>query len=202
MDAVKDATDGPMRVEPNRCLGHRQKMAKSMTLKSLPFGITLLALSACATPTPAPPAPPPSPRPASTPPAPAPSSWTLAPLTPGNWSYRTASNGSAAIFGPDSQGARFLMTCNFSSRTISFTRAGARPGGSLTIRSTNGVKSMAMGSAAGDAQGATASLPGTDPFLDLMVFSRGRIMVEADGAERIIIPAWAELFRVVEDCRK
>lgn len=174
-------------------------------IKALPFGVTMLALAACSTSEPvrAPaPSPPPAPRPVPTPPPPpAPSSWTQAPVTSGDWSYITNANGSAAYFGPQGRGALFLMTCNKASRVITFTRAGAQSGGTMTIRSTLGVRSLPTSAAAGDVNAASATLSGSDPFLDQMVFSRGRFMVEASGAETIILPTWAEPFRVVEDCR-
>jgi hypothetical protein len=40
----------------------------------------------------------------------------------------------------------------------------------------------------------------TDQILDAMAYSRGRIAVEA-GAQKVAIPSWAEITRVVEDCR-
>jgi hypothetical protein len=34
-----------------------------------------------------------------------------------------------------------------------------------------------------------------------MVFSRGRFTVEVPGAPMLVIPAWPEPARVIEDCR-
>ncbi len=47
---------------------------------------------------------------------------------------------------------------------------------------------------------ATEIMP-MDPILDAMAFSRGRILLETDGHTPIILPAWAEITRIVEDCR-
>jgi hypothetical protein len=44
-------------------------------------------------------------------------------------------------------------------------------------------------------------LPASDPFLDQIVFSRGRFAVEAQGQARLILPTWPEPARVVEECR-
>ena len=46
-----------------------------------------------------------------------------------------------------------------------------------------------------------AELPSDDPLLDEMAFSRGRFTVEAEGLEPLILPAWPEPARVVDDCR-
>jgi hypothetical protein len=46
-----------------------------------------------------------------------------------------------------------------------------------------------------------AEIAPTDPILDAMALSRGRIAIEADGTQPIAIPSWAEITRIVEDCR-
>jgi hypothetical protein len=40
-----------------------------------------------------------------------------------------------------------------------------------------------------------------DPLLDAMAFSRGRFMLEMGGAQTLVLPAWSEVGRVIEDCR-
>jgi hypothetical protein len=47
----------------------------------------------------------------------------------------------------------------------------------------------------------TATLSAYDPFLDAIAFSRGRIAVSVTGQPALILPAWADAARVVEDCR-
>ncbi len=49
--------------------------------------------------------------------------------------------------------------------------------------------------------GVSASLPANDPLLDAIGFSRGRFVVEQAGTPPLVLPAWAEVERVVEDCR-
>jgi hypothetical protein len=46
-----------------------------------------------------------------------------------------------------------------------------------------------------------AEIMSNDPILDAMAFSRGRILVEAEGQQPVILPSWAEIARIVEDCR-
>jgi hypothetical protein len=45
------------------------------------------------------------------------------------------------------------------------------------------------------------SLSPRDALLDAMAFSRGRFIVEQPGQPSLVVPAWAEFGRVVEDCR-
>ena len=47
----------------------------------------------------------------------------------------------------------------------------------------------------------TATLAAGDPFLDGMIFSRGRFSAEVAGTPMVMMPSWAEPARVVEDCR-
>ncbi|HEX6740854.1 MAG TPA: hypothetical protein VF079_03550 [Sphingomicrobium sp.] len=47
----------------------------------------------------------------------------------------------------------------------------------------------------------TAELPAYDPLLDALAFSRGRIGVTVNGVPALIVPAFPEVGRVIEDCR-
>lgn len=156
----------------------------------------LAALSACAqrpAPRPAPPSPvpQPQPRPPARPlPPPPPVQWEDAVLSPGDWSYRGEGTSSAASFGP------FTLRCE-PGRRISMTLAGAA-GPVLTVRTTYGGRSLAAEPRPG---AIVATLPAGDGLLDQIAFSRGRFAVEAQGTGRLIMPAWPETARVVEDCR-
>jgi len=143
-------------------------------------------------PAPAPPAPPPAPAL----PAPPPLEWQDAPLSEGDWSYRSEGAGSSAVYGP-AAGPAFLFRCD-AGRSISLVRAGVSSGSSLTIRTTFGNRALP---ATVQPDGLVASLPAADPLLDQMVFSRGRFAVQAEGQTLLILPAWPELARVIEDCR-
>jgi hypothetical protein len=143
----------------------------------------------------------PAPRPAQSPP-PTPSAlaiaaWADAPLSPGRWIYqRGQSGGSRALFGPPSAPS-FLVACE-AGRSISFTRRGLGSG-TLTVRTSSTARSLP---ATRSQEGVRAQMPANDPLLDAIAFSRGRFAVEAQGAQPLVIPAWPELARVVEDCRR
>jgi hypothetical protein len=49
--------------------------------------------------------------------------------------------------------------------------------------------------------GVAATLTPGDPLLDAMALSKGRFAVAVDGAGMLIVPSWAEVSRVIEDCR-
>jgi hypothetical protein len=123
--------------------------------------------------------------------------WANAPLSPGGWVYRAGGNArSRATFGPRNAPA-FEIACT-NAGGIALFRHGARAG-SITVRTSATLKQM-TGNAL--AAGLSVPTPATDPILDAMAFSRGRFGVEAPGVANLVVPAWPELARVIEDCRR
>lgn len=172
-------------------------------------GIALVALSGCVRPRePAPPptttkAPPPAPAPV-VPPAPE-VDWIDRVATPGDWSYRQDGAGSAALFGAGDGATRFAIRCDGSARRIRFERAGVLdPGASarLTVTTTAGSASYALANAGGAPPMVSATVAADDPFLDRLVYTRGRFLVQVTGADDMVLPGWAEVARIVEDCRR
>jgi hypothetical protein len=155
----------------------------------------LAALGGCAAPTRAPPAPaalpqplPPPPVPPSPlPPPPQAEDWRDIALTPGDWSYSGDAAGSEARFGDAALGLR----CDRARRQIVIARAGAAAGAEIFVRTSFGSRRLAAG----------AALAASDFLLDQMAFSRGRFTVEAAGLPMLVVPAWPEAARVIEDCR-
>jgi hypothetical protein len=161
------------------------------------------ALGACA-PRPAPqPAPPPAPEPPAPRPAPAPPpspaaapGWQDAPLSPGDWSYDSAT--ATAAFGAPGQPS-FVLRCAGGGQ-MTLERRGAAPAtaGMLTIRTSSAARTLPARSTP---EGLAATLPASDPLLDAIVFSRGRFAVEAGMMPALVVPAWPEAARAIEDCR-
>ena len=164
-------------------------MGRSNVLVSMTF--LLLAAGCASRPAPAPrAAPAPAPPPVATPPpvlAPAPApDWPDRPLTPGEWSY---DEGAARARFTAADGAAFALRCDRSARRILIDRENGA--GAMTIRTTAAERRFAE---------ARAALPATEPLLDAIAFSRGRFLVETDG-QIMVIPAWPEPAKAVEDCR-
>lgn len=165
-----------------------------------PAAVTFLLVS-CAGPRPAP-------RPAAPPPAvalpaaPPQEDWRDVALTPGTWAWRGAGDRSLAQFGPPGQPALFALSCDRAASLVSFSRAGTIPAPS-TMRFTTsfGVFALAAGGGGGTPPAIVARTGATDPHLDQLAFSRGRFLVDVEGSERLVLPAWPEVARVVEDCR-
>jgi len=156
---------------------------------------------------PVPPAP--LPRPVSPPPLPPradATNWRDLPQTPGSWTYTAENTGSAVRFGQPGAGPLLVMRCDRSRPAIVVQRGGFGTGAVPATITTSSTLRRLTASPAGNAapSGITAfeiAFNVRDPLLDAIAFSRGRFMVEMGGAQTLVLPAWSELGRVIEDCR-
>jgi hypothetical protein len=165
--------------------------------RGLPFASGLaLALAGCSTVVP-----PPAARPAPTPPRPAPpaaiapapkpsTDWRDIPETPGSWAYSRDAAGTAATFTETGGVADFILHCDLAPHTVTLIRPGAT--GAVTL--TTSYSAMTW-------PASPVRLNAADPFLDKIAFTRGRFTVESPGTTKLVLPAWAEPARVIEDCR-
>lgn len=164
----------------------------------------LLLASCVASPPPAQPAAP-VPPPVATTPAPTPrlsADWNDWPFSPGDWVYRRDDRGSTAVFGPTGQNAVVSLRCDLQNRRIYVSRVATAPGQRIVIRTSSSTKEFAAKPTGGTPVYLASEIMPMDAILDAMAFSRGRILLETDGHPPIILPAWAEIARIVEDCRK
>jgi hypothetical protein len=180
---------------------------RRITLLASLVSSAALALGGCSTaprmvPDPAPPAPVPAPTPSPAPePAPAPSAdWRDWPLSPGNWAYRQDERGSIALFGRPGADAELTLRCDRGRGRIYLSRRG-EGAAALDIRTTSQTRRIAAVPTGGTPPYLAAELGVRDALLDAIGFSRGRVVVEAEGLPVLVVPAWAETLRVVEDCR-
>ena len=164
----------------------------------------LLAASACVPQPVSPPAPAPAPvaalpAPSVAAPPPRGSDWRDWPLTPGDWTWQRDARGSIARFGSASA-ARLALRCDLARRQVVLSVEGAAPT-TLTIRTSSVARALPVQPAGGNPPSVAATLAANDGLLDAMGFSRGRFVIERPGAPALVLPAWAEIERVTEDCR-
>lgn len=164
-----------------------------------PALLAALALAACV-----PAGRPPAPEPVRAPPPvalapPPPADWRDGPVTPGTWTYRRDPRGSLALFGARGAGAQLTLRCDLDARRVYLSRAGAQAA-PLAIRTSTAARTLAVEPVGGQ-PGHAATFAPTDPLLDAIAFSRGRFVVEQPGAPALVVPAWPEIGRVIEDCR-
>lgn len=169
--------------------------------RALPLTV-LLGLAACVpraepvVPAPARPAP----VVALPPPVPLAGDWRDWPVTPGTWAYRRDARGSIALFGAAGADARVTLRCDQATRQLYLSRQGTGTA-PLLIRTTSVTRSLATQPTGGTPPYAAAALAPSDSLLDAMAFSRGHFTLEQTGAATLVVPAWPEIGRVVEDCR-
>jgi hypothetical protein len=168
--------------------------------------IALLALGACVAPPP-PSAPKPAPvtPPVTTAPAPAPrltGDWNDWPFTPGDWTYRRDARGSIGLFGVMGQNARVTLRCDVQAGKLYLSREGSGSAQRMIIRTSSMMKEFAARPTGGTPAYVATEITPSDPILDAMAFSRGRVLVDVDGQQPTVLPSWAEITRIVEDCRR
>jgi hypothetical protein len=127
--------------------------------------------------------------------------WTDWPITPGNWVYRKDERGSIGYFGETGQNAIVTLRCDKARGRIYLSRAGALIEPQVMVRTSSMSKALPAASASGEPPYIAAELATLDPILDAMAYSRGRFSIEAGGHVGLAIPTWAEIGRIIEDCR-
>ncbi|WP_296715898.1 hypothetical protein [Erythrobacter sp.] len=142
----------------------------------------------------------PAPAPAPVPPppvqAPVSDNWMDAPATPGTWRYVAQDGSSVAEFLSPGNERLAAISCAYGRDVfVAVYGAGAGP---ITIRSETATRTQIASPSGMVAR--TQVAPG-DPLLDAMALSKGRFAIEAGGQPSLYLPAWAEVSRVIEDCR-
>lgn len=158
--------------------------------------LAMLALTACV-PRAAPPAPAPTPvpRPVPLPPPPPAADWETGPLSPGGWAYRPSPSTPLATFQSGALG--FTIRCE-QGRALWLAVTGSQAD-ALVIRTSFGMRRLPAERVRLNEM--IAPLPTADSLLEQMAFSRGRFQLEVEGGPSLVVPAWPELARVIEDCR-
>lgn len=189
---------------PSPSLVGLRSLASPLVLARLAGLATLASIAGCVPP-PRAEAPPP-PRTAAQTAAPAPrpvpiaADWRDWPYSPGTWVYRRDARGSIALFGPANADASLTVRCDTAARQVYLSRAGgtATP---LTIRTSSVTRAVSVQPTGGTPPYVAAALMPNDSLLEAMGFSRGRFVVQQAGLPPLVVPAWAEIERVTEDCR-
>jgi hypothetical protein len=106
------------------------------------------------------------------------------------------------MFGVVGELARFVVRCDAAERRISLTLPGeVAAGATLTIQTSDGTRTLPAAATGAQPAYAGAALPAGDGFLDRIAFSRGRFRVQLSDHPPIVVPAWPEFARTIEDCR-
>lgn len=126
----------------------------------------------------------------------------LATATPiaGAWTYNASNDGSEAHFTDANAVPQLILRCTLSVRHVTIFKPASAAVPYMNIWTSSQRRSIA--SSFNPATGRlSVELEASDPLLDAMSTSRGRIGIAAGTQPALVLPPWPELARVVEDCR-
>ena len=118
----------------------------------------------------------------------------------GNWQYSSASGASEARFLGSQGQVQLTIRCTVAARRVTISKPAPGPAPFLDIWTSAQTRSLPTSFLPATAM-LNADLSAYDPLLDAIIFSRGRIAVGIPGQPTLVLPAWAEAERVIEDCR-
>ena len=117
----------------------------------------------------------------------------------GSWLYTATADGSEATFNNQTGQPQLTIRCTRSTRRISLLKPGtASP--ALWVWTSSQSRSLPATYDASSAR-IVADLGAYDPLLDAIASSRGRIGFSTSGLAALVVPPWANVGRVIEDCR-
>jgi hypothetical protein len=123
----------------------------------------------------------------------------VAPIA-GSWTYEPASGGSEVTFANASGVPQLTIRCTRATRRISILKASSLASPALWVWTSSQSKSLPATFDAATARVST-ELGAYDSFLDAIASSRGRVGFSTSGLAVLVVPPWADVARVIEDCR-
>ncbi len=134
-------------------------------------------------------------------PAPAPPvDFSVATPLPGTWTYAATADGSEASFVDANSRPQLFVRCARASRQVTIAKPATAAAPFLDIWTSSQVRNLPASYNPATYR-LSAIVTAFDPLLDAIAFSRGRFSVSVQGTAALIVPAWEEPARVVEDCR-
>jgi hypothetical protein len=118
----------------------------------------------------------------------------------GSWGYAPTAGGAEARFVDSSSRAQVILTCNRAARTVTLARAATGAAPYLQVWTSSESRNIAA-SFNPATKLLSAQVQAGDKLLDALALSRGRVAVGMAGQPMLVAPAWAEIGRVVEECR-
>jgi hypothetical protein len=119
---------------------------------------------------------------------------------PGSWSWSQIAGGSEVTFADASARPQLTIRCTRLSRFVTISRPASAAAQSLSVWTSKQTRSLPAKFDPAAAR-LSADLAAFDPLLDAIAFSRGRFAIGVSGQPPLVVPAWADVARVIEDCR-
>ena len=118
----------------------------------------------------------------------------------GRWTYSTIQGGSAVTFANAAAQPQVTISCSRPTRQVTISKPATAAVPFLFVW-TSGLTRNVPASFNPATARISATLSAFDALLDAVAFSRGRIAVSMSGQPTLVLPAWSEAARVIEDCR-
>jgi hypothetical protein len=118
----------------------------------------------------------------------------------GNWTYTVASDGSEAAFAGDTGAVQVSVHCTRATRRITIAKPSGAAAPSMDVWTSGATRRVSVTYNPATAR-VTADLSAYDGLLDGLANSRGRIGLMVGTQPPLVVPAWPEVARVIEDCR-
>ena len=119
---------------------------------------------------------------------------------PGSWAYAAVPDGSEATFRDSGARPQLMIRCTRSARRVTLSRPAGTAAPFLFVWTSSATRNLPASFDPATAR-ISAALTAFDPLLDAMSFSRGRFGIGVSGAPALVVPPWAEVSRVIDDCR-
>jgi hypothetical protein len=132
-------------------------------------------------------------------PAPAADLSTATPIG-GSWVYLSVQGGSEARFVNTSAQPQLTISCARATRQVTISRPAAGAAPFVLVWTSAQTRNLPASFNPATAR-LSAIVNAYDPLLDAMAFSRGRLGFSALNQPTLVVPVWAEVTRVIEDCR-
>jgi hypothetical protein len=118
----------------------------------------------------------------------------------GNWSYAATSDGSEATFANASGFPQLWVLCARATRKVSIVKPASAAAPFIAVWTSSQSRSVAASFDPATRQ-LTMQFDANDALLDALSNSRGRVGFAVGNDPSLVVPAWAEPARVIEDCR-
>lgn len=118
----------------------------------------------------------------------------------GDWAYSPTNDGSQAVFANSGGQPQLTIRCTKSTRRVALLKPASSASPSMWVWTSSQKKSLPASYNASTGQ-VSVELGAYDPLLDAIVSSRGRVGFSTSGLEALVVPPWADIARVIEDCR-
>jgi hypothetical protein len=118
----------------------------------------------------------------------------------GNWIYAAATDGSEANFVNAAGQPQLTIHCSRAVRQVIVSKPSSSIAPFMWVWTSGPTRNLPA-SFNPTIGRVTATVAAYDPLLDAIAFSRGRVGFQLTGQPMLIVPAWQEATRVIEDCR-